>query len=364
MTRRGPVRVRVRVRGAIGVIGSALALAFVGGGCSLLVSGDVPEFQCAGSDPSACPRGLSCVSGRCVDFDGAVDPGETGAEDAPVEDVVDASKEADAPTGPFDLGTKCRVDADCKSRLCGSSTILTTTITQTTGPICTTPCCTSGGCSPGFVCFNGGTGGGYCVPAALAQRMPPVSGGKTPGATCAANTECRSGLCTGSPKRCLDTCCADSQCASGSVCRIKSVAAPAPTHDIWVCAAAEVGATKNAGDACSNAAAECKSDACINNICRPPCSGHASCVAIPGFASGHCRYTTVPDFFKFCPVTTPAGLANGATCTFDSDCMFDYCDPELKKCANVCATDSDCTTIETCRPSATGTPFLRCVPKP
>jgi hypothetical protein len=215
------------------------------------------------------------------------------------------------------------------------------------------------------VCFNGGTGGGYCVPASLAQRTPPATGGKTGGSTCSNNNECRSGLCAGpGTKRCLDTCCSDGQCGAGSVCRIKAVGAPGPNHDTWVCAAAEVGATAAAGAACTNAPAECRSDTCIGSICVPACSGHATCVAIPGFVNGHCRYgTSGADLIKYCQKTTPPGLANGATCMNDSDCQYDYCDGELKKCTNVCATDADCTSVETCRPS-TGTPRLRCVLKP
>ena len=32
------------------------------------------------------------------------------------------------------------------------------------------------------------------------------------------SSECRSGLC---PTRCVDTCCATSECAAGSICRLK-----------------------------------------------------------------------------------------------------------------------------------------------
>jgi hypothetical protein len=356
MTRRHPHAARLAA--------SALALAMAAAGCSLIVSGDVPDFQCLPGSAAACPTGMTCnASARCVVDEGGIDPVEAGEEDAPDEDVTDAGHEAEA--GPAPNGTKCRVDNECKSRLCGSGTILTAAITAATGPICTTTCCRSEDCGPSFVCFNGGTGGGYCVPASLAQRTPPATGGKTGGSTCSNNNECRSGLCAGpGTKRCLDTCCSDGQCGAGSVCRIKAVGAPGPNHDTWVCAAAEVGATAAAGAACTNAPAECRSDTCIGSICVPACSGHATCVAIPGFVNGHCRYgTSGADLIKYCQKTTPPGLANGATCMNDSDCQYDYCDGELKKCTNVCATDADCTSVETCRPS-TGTPRLRCVLKP
>jgi hypothetical protein len=352
------------------LVACALAMALAGGGCSLIVSGDVPEFQCMpGSDNSACPTGMSCgASGVCVmSTEGGVDPIEGGEEDGPLPDVIDGGKDSDA-TGPQELGTQCRVDVECKSLLCASSTILTPTITQTTGPICTTPCCTSGECSPGFVCFNGGTGGGYCVPAKLAQRTPPASGGNSGGLTCNVHTECRSGHCDkpdGGTGRCLDTCCADNQCSGTSVCRIKRVSAPGPAHDVWVCAVAEATGTKSPGQGCANGT-ECSTDACIGfptTTCRPPCSNTASCRLLAGFTNGQCLYTSSPDYFKFCNATTPAGAAVGAACADNSDCLSRYCDTELKKCANVCARDSDCASTELCRPSATGTPFLRCVAK-
>jgi hypothetical protein len=368
----GPRR-RWRRYGVIKLIASGFAMALAGAGCSLIVSGDVPDFKCAGTSTSACPSGLVCdvTSGRCVS-DAGVEPIDAGEEDAPVdEDVRDAAKEADA-TGPLDIGAKCRVDNECKSRLCGTSTILTTTITSSTGPICTTPCCTSVDCTAGNVCFNGGTGGGYCVPATLASRTPPASGGKSGGSTCTVNTDCRSGLCDkpdAGSARCFDTCCSASECGGGT-CRVKTASAPGPTHDVWVCAVPESGATKVPGDQCVDST-DCASDACIgiagpSRICRPPCSNSASCKAIPGFAAGHCLYgSSGSDYFKFCfSGTIGSRSAAGVACVDDSTCQSDYCDGELKKCLNVCGKDSDCASNEACRPSAANTPYLRCVPKP
>lgn len=360
-------------RRASRLIAAAIALAMTGAGCSLIVSGDVPDFQCApGSGASSCPSGTRCsTSGRCVTFDAtAIDPVDAGDEDAPVEDVLAAGKDSST---IGDLGSKCRVDSECKSRLCGSSTILTTTITSTTGPICTTPCCTSSDCASGFVCFNGGTGGGYCVPHALASRNPPVTGGKIGGLVCTSHTDCRSGLCEkpvgGGSSRCLDTCCSAAECGGTSTCRLKSVSAPGPTHDVWVCAVPEAGATKQPGEQCTDST-ECVTDNCIGlntgRICRPPCSSSAACKMVSAFGSGHCLYgSSGGDFFKFCFVGTMTSRSPaGDACTDDSTCQSDYCDGELKKCLNVCAKDSDCAVNESCRPSAANTPYLRCVPKP
>jgi hypothetical protein len=361
-------------RGVLALLASAALLAAAAGGCSIIVSGDVPDFQCSPGGASVCPSGMTCSdTGQCVSGEGGIlDPVEAGDEgDAPSdEDVQDAAKEADAPSGPLDLGSKCRVDGDCKTHLCGSSTILTTTITSSTGPICTVPCCTSSECTSGFVCFNGGTGGGYCVPQALAQRTPPASGGKIGGLSCSVSTECRSGLCTGSPKTCLDTCCVESNCGGASTCRVATVSAPGPAHDLWVCAPPESGATKLPGDQCLNSI-ECRSEDCVgvsgpSRICRPSCSNTASCRLVPGFDQGHCLYgPSGSDYLKFCFLgTTGSDSPAGAACSDNSTCQSDYCDAEIHKCANVCGRDADCAANETCRPSATGTPFLRCVPKP
>lgn len=362
---------RASRRGALGLLASGLALAIAGVGCSLIVSGDVPDFQCSGTSASACPAGMTCsTSGRCEIADGSVAPDDGGGDEEIAEagDAPVATPDADAMTGPLDLGQKCRVDADCKSRLCASSTVLTTVITSSTGPICTMPCCTSPECPAGLVCFNGGTGGGYCVSAALAQRMGP--GTKAAGATCSTGIECRSGLCAGSPKTCIDTCCAETDCGGSSTCRVATVSAPPPAHDIWVCALPDPSATKLPGDQCINTT-DCRSEDCVgvtgsSRVCRPSCSNTASCRQVPGFDLGHCLYgPSGSDYLKFCFVgTTTSDSPAGAACTDNSTCQSDYCDAELKKCANVCGRDSDCLSSETCRPSATGTPFLRCVPKP
>ena len=358
--------------GVARLVVSAFVLTLAGAGCSILVSDAVPDFQCAPTT-SACPAGLVCDTStrRCISSDAA--PLEDGGD----PDVIDPTDARDAPAeidaGPRDLGSQCRLDIECKSKLCGAGTILTTAITvgagSGPGPICTTPCCTSNECPSSFICFNGATGGGYCVPAGLAQRTPPNSGGKNPGLSCSANTECRSGLCAGTPKSCVDTCCVASDCSGATTCRLKSIANPPPAHEVFTCALSEPGATKVPGDLCSDSS-ECGTDTCIgvaaSRICRPPCSNTASCKAVPGFTGGHCVYgSSGNDYFKFCfPGTTGSDLPAGAPCIDPSVCQSDYCDAELKKCANVCAKDGDCAPTEACRPSAVTTPYLRCVPKP
>jgi hypothetical protein len=351
------------------LVGLALAAA-VAFGCSVIVPAELPDFACSGSSASACPSGMVCdtAQGKCVVEAGVIDEdaGDTDAGDGP-----DATVDADG--GPAAVGSPCRVDGDCASLLCGTSTILTTTITSGSGPVCTKTCCTSADCPSGTVCFSGGTGGNYCVAAAKALRTPPATGGKSPGATCSGSPECRSGLCQ--LGRCLDTCCLVGACSAGTTCRVSTITSPTPAHDSWVCAPPPPGADAGDGQKCVSQS-DCKNDNCIGSgllppdagtpeprACRPSCCNKQDCVTQLG-AGSHCAYSTSgTDQIKFCFFTTKtSGLTKNQPCGTNTECQSDYCDAELQKCLEVCCADSDCAANEVCRPSGVSTPFLRCVP--
>lgn len=332
--------------------------------CSLIVPGEVPDVKCASADPSACPSGMTCdlASGRCVA--GAIVEPDASEEDADAE-PTDAGRDADGAAGLADLGASCVVDGDCKTGLCGTSTILTTSIISASSkPICTSTCCTSADCPSSFVCFSGGTGGSYCVPAAKAGRIPPATGGKAAGASCGGSGECRSGLCDAN--RCVDTCCLAADCASGTTCRVLEVKTPTPSHYVWACGVANAGgkdvSPTDAG-ACT-LQSDCKNDNCVGfpKRCTPSCCTAATCTQ-QGFSGSVCAYgNTGNDQLKFCTPPGSGGAQLGATCADDTDCQSRYCDPELRKCMQVCCTDEDCPSRSSCKPSKTGTPFLRCVP--
>lgn len=334
--------------------------------CSLIVPSELPDVKCASADPSACPSGMTCdlAAGRCIT--GAIIEPDSGDED--VVPPTDGGLDADGATDLAPLGASCVVDSDCKSGLCGTSTIMTTAIISgSSKPMCTATCCTSADCPSSFVCFSGGTGGSYCVPATKAGRVPPATGGKLPGAACGGSSECRSGLCEAS--KCVDTCCLGTDCVSGTVCRVLEIKTPAPSHYVWACAAPNSGGKDvSPGDAgvCS-AQSDCKNDNCVGipptRVCTPSCCTAASCTQ-QGFAGYTCAYgsTTGNDQLKMCFRPGSAGGAVGSNCGFDSDCQSRYCDPELRKCAQLCCTDSDCASRAKCKPSKTGTPWLRCVP--
>lgn len=380
------MRTRPR-RLAAGFVAAMLALA----GCSIIVPSSVPAYHCLPGDPAACPASLVCdpTTLRCV---GAGADGDAGDVDV-TEDPADAGDDlpVDGALRPSPLGGKCVVDGDCEDGLlCGTSTLLTTAIVPVNSqPICTKPCCSTTECAPGFVCFSAATGGNFCVAADRAERTPPPAGGKSAGGSCTKATDCRSGLCAGrcqdapgtacntaedcpsgacsGSRRCVDTCCASSDCTGGSTCRILTVA----THVVWSCGAPNSGsAVKDLGETCS-ATSECKNDNCVGfpepaKKCTPPCCTSKDCAAL-GFADHVCAYgESGNDRIKWC-FAVPSGdggatsAALGAACNANFDCASRYCDAELRKCLNVCCTDEDCGDDEACRPSPVGTPLLRCV---
>ncbi len=331
-------------------------------GCSLIVPAEVPTYRCSGDDPSACPSGLVCdsVALVCVSPSSIVDGGDE--EEVPEEDGgPDARNDADGPSGPSPVGGSCVEDSDCASGLlCGTSTILTTAIVPTNAQsVCTRPCCRSADCAAGFICFPGGTGGNYCVAAEKAGRTPPTTGGKSGGQSCGDHDECRSGLCSSS--RCVDTCCDPSQCAVGTTCRISNVS----THVGWACTAPNGGTAKDLAATCADNS-ECKNDNCVQPFsaskrCTPSCCSAKACADL-GFTNNVCAYGQAgTDYLKWCFEPNTGGKAAGAGCSAPAECASRYCDAELGRCANVCCTNNDCTGGEICRPTLSGTPFLRCV---
>ncbi|MBX3207989.1 MAG: hypothetical protein KF764_23280 [Labilithrix sp.] len=360
----------------------ATAVTVVLVGCSLIVPSEVPAYRCTGEDPSSCPSGTVCDTASLTCVSPSALP-EAGADDDDDDAAGDASPDRDGPSGPSPIGGDCVVDGDCAAGLlCGTSTILTTQIVPANSkPICTKPCCASTDCPSGFVCHAAATGGNYCVSAARADRTLPPSGGKAVGQTCASPSECRYGLCTGRcqndgskfcdkaedcgggecmNRRCSDSCCEASQCTSGSTCRVMTVA----THIVWACGTANAGGKELDASCVQNS--ECRNDNCVFGTfpakrCTPPCCSSSDCTAL-GFTNNVCAYgSNGNDRIKWCFEPNSAGAAIGATCSSDTDCLSRYCDSELRKCLNVCCTDSDCANDETCRPSPVGTPYLRCV---
>lgn len=363
----------MRSRGRIGFVVAFVGMLGAAFGCQLIVSSDVPEFACEEGAVGACPAGLSCVSGKCVSAQATADRVDPPPPDADIPDVVvrpDAKTDASDGGGPLPHGAACRLDKECATGVCGTEGLLGLAA-QSTGSVCTSLCCTSAQCPNGFVCLSPGTGGSYCVAAAvLPERQVPVTGGATPGTLCATNADCRSGLCgdsnDGGTKRCVDNCCKAADCAGG-FCSVSTISGK---YTGFVCT--EPKGTFNPNTACTSDTA-CKSNLCYPNdvprACRQRCCSNTQCGA-----GSACIWDNpgAAGVLNFC---TPIGTrkAAGETCVDYADCASTQCEPEAngqpdgsaakKVCRDLCCVDTDCPSTHRCVAAPDQPRVLRCVPK-
>jgi hypothetical protein len=390
-----------RIAAAGGFSAVALVVLLGGGGCELIVPSDVPKFTCSESpdpqascppgslcisgacvpkcdpaDPNACPANETCVDGRCAVTcrgglscpDGFVcnealvcvaDAPDGGEVDAPRADAARESSVGDAPSAK-PLGAPCLGDSDCASGLCVDGTVLPTA----TNGVCTRPCCASQDCNDGtFVCSPTGAGS-YCVKGSLVTRTPNATG-KSAGASCSGDGECRSGKCDPVQKICVDACCRDSDCGS-NVC----AAGDLDGVTAFVCTLIDSTLGKS-GQSCYDGIADrnflCESDFCQNGTCRPHCCGVASCPSAQGY--NECRYaklSSAGDVGAVCayPNTTPPGGDAGATCGQGSDCKSAICDPVTSTCVEACCVDRDCPQGYLCKPLTQTSPRALACLKP
>jgi hypothetical protein len=294
------------------------------------------------------------TSQLCVPSTEPVDSGDGDVVevDSTVNDVVPDvgpdTRTDTAPTGT--IGSTCLTQANCNPGLiCGSDAVLGDAV-KTTGPLCTQPCCKSEDCPTRFVCYGPGTGGTYCVDASLLPRGASLGGAGAGGSACTTGSQCRSGVCSGTPMTCADTCCSKTDCAGTTQCRRTLV----DNHNVFACAAPPAGATGN--DSFCNQPSDCLSGICVSNgTCKPRCCGKNSCTTM-GYAS--CAYLQTggaPEYLPACLHTgeNPTGSKDmGVTCATDDECKTAFCDPASLKCTDVCCVEADCTGGTHCLPSS------------
>ncbi len=410
---------RQRLTRGIAMAGFAAMLAVLAssGGCELAVPGDVPRYSCKADVRGDCPadsvcvpatsecvpiattcEGTPCTGGLACDSmtltcmplallgDGSTSGDDASGSDATLAMGDDAAGDgsndarADAPVTPLEagappadataeaaqacgVGCKCGSPLDCTTGICADDNVETTALYTANGDafMCTKPCCSSADCPGATVCFGTGAGGNYCVPAARLGRSATLGEGLG-GATCSANSDCRSGLC--SAGACADTCCSSQQtgvCAAGSVCRFATFpGAGFDTHQTAWCGSA-IG-TVPAGGVCGglNADMQCASGKCGSlGRCESVCRSSTDCAA--GQA---CTYSLGPSFTTNTDTDIVAGCGasaggpggDGASCNSNADCVSAFCDGT--QCTDVCFSDADCTKAGwRCRPEQVKTQF-------
>jgi hypothetical protein len=267
--------------------------------------------------------------------------------------AADATADGPAPTCR-DIGCSCYSQSSCDSGICADSLTLTQdflTANQNSFT-CTQPCCTSVDCPLGTVCFGTGHGGSYCVLPALLGRTRDLGNG-IGGALCSGDSDCRSGICTGTPPQCADTCCSSgvqgSECAFGTMCRF----APFPGKTFDVHATGWCGGAIGGGPI----GQFCGTDAACQT---GKCSALARCLAVCRTTSDcpvgqSCTYQggptppTTGDIVPTCNPTVTGGMADGMPCNASSDCLSAFCAP-TKVCTDICFANSDCKNAWRCAP--------------
>lgn len=387
--RRGSIATAVGAAILVGLIGA-------GGGCSLVIGGAVPAFECLGGDNATeCPGDQVCDPGThkcvepcsvtgcagsftcdpgsntCVPLADAGDDGPTVVEaeaSTPDTGPVDATSR-DQEAGPVEtgppveagctgIGCPCTGNSSCAAGLfCADSSLVPTGILTAAGNnFCTEACCTSNDCKTnGAVCYATGgynaAGGNYCVLPAWLQRSS--AGSALGGASCTSGETCRSGLCVDSA--CADTCCSTNEtgeaaCASGTSCRFATFPGIATDDQNYVAWCGQGGSGKNEANCQHNS--DCESELCGGTLagCANACRNTADC----GDPQESCAYVTPASPSTAVIAACFSGAGNGAVgsaCNNDDQCASQFCDTTAGKCTDVCFANSDCSS-NSCVPSS------------
>jgi hypothetical protein len=337
------------LRALSGAALSALALP----ACEVIVPDTASGFACV-PGAGACPEGQVCnpATHECV-------PGQAAEGGVPTDATAggpDVSPPLDS--GPFagctDLACACTLPADCTSNVCATKVAVTAPAYAAAGNtgFCTKPCCSSADCDARTVCFATAAGGNFCVRPEWLGRSSQLGEGFG-GAGCAADSDCRSGLCDGSS--CADVCCSSaevaSHCAVGEACLFGTF--PGRSFDKrFVAYCATPTGSAGSGAPCS-ADVMCSTGICgaADNKCHDACRNSSDC----GSPSQECAYSipnlnTLSSLVSACASSLGQG-AQGAACQNNNGCQSGFCDATSKQCTDVCYGDSDCTVSGwRCRP--------------
>jgi hypothetical protein len=190
----------------------------------------LPDTNLSGQPPLTCCGNASCNGKDCFFGSG----GEQGTSAFGCSNAGGTGVQED----------DCADNGDCKSGYCGATyepTVVEGVPEQTTA--CRERCCNStqcGGTDAGYYCHDesslaamGGTSDSkdYVSVCVLKYETKAFELLRNNGTSCAADNLCKSGVCdsnnlTGGVAVCVDTCCIDSDCANGQVCRPRTLDPP------------------------------------------------------------------------------------------------------------------------------------------
>ncbi|MCK6547336.1 hypothetical protein L6R52_15905 [Myxococcota bacterium] len=267
----------------------------------------------AGCSVTGCPSGQTCgTNGRCT---GNPNPG-TGAA----------------------LNATCAANADCASSTCFD-------FGGGLGARCVSSCGNSGDCPSGFTCYDY-NGAKMCISSQLfsgATFSTPVGG------ACSVGGDCRSNFCPGGS--CIDTCSESNDC-SGLSCQWSEFAAdlyigscqgPAGVGANGASCAADSDCRSGVcygsgtcGDLCGSTA-----DCPNGNVCA--LVNYSICQIDVGLCFGW-----APNFVKAC-VDSPHGNGGvGAACSIADQCRSGLCFTTVGECTDACSRDADCPSTHVC----------------
>jgi len=315
-----------------------------------------------------CSPGQVCLAGSC----GAC------TDSSQCEGLVcnDGACESSSTPGNGPLGASCVSVNDCQTGL--------SCLGINEENFCTRSCIGSGkggtaDCPANFACYNFDQGGldgvSICIPSAVMPAtledgsvFPGQPFDLQPGDSCsAANSGCQTLYCM-SETECMRSCRAGRDCNSGETCYGAWVPTTADTSvyemlDVHYCIGSDTVTYAGAGESCT-AGYECDTGLCggtCSNDNTKMCNSATDCGAgntCNGTCLNHCRSNADCSAGKVCdgwptnaaaqtgwvPVCQPklgAGmLADGVSCSANSDCNSDWC--VNNSCTTMCALDTDC----------------------
>lgn len=249
-----------------------------------------PIADCRTTGGSICGDGTFCGSeGRClpnrVDMectpltrDARCDPGQYCDDEGQCVDTLT-------------VGAACTTSVECATELCFSNEHFGL---PGAGGFCGQSCCTTGDCGSGFACFVPGTGARSCYPAGLVTGEPACShdedcgssrcralssaaGARSqctspglrlgPGAPCAENSWCASGICF--DLECNEVCQTNADC-DGGACTYSPLSPTVP-H----CVPRDLGS----GTSTEGCEEGCRDGRCWNDRCADACCTDEQCPA-------------------------------------------------------------------------------------